>query len=70
VRRRLAELRQHRHFEVEEIDVTFRPDLIRAKGLRAVPVLEASGRFLIGNATSEQLAEFLRAAAGQPAALG
>jgi glutaredoxin len=60
IKRRLAELQRHGRFEVEEIDVTFRPDVIRAKGLRSVPVLEANGRLLVGNATSAQIAEFLR----------
>lgn len=63
VRRRLADL-QHQHpFEVEEVDVTFRPEIIRAKGLRSVPVLEAAGHVLVGNATSAQIAEFLIGAA-------
>jgi len=61
--RRLAELQRHSPFEVEEVDVTFRPDVIRAKGLRSVPVVEANGRLLVGNATSAQLADFLRSAA-------
>jgi glutaredoxin len=63
LKRRLAELQRHSPFEVEEVDVTFRPDVIRAKGLRSVPVVEANGRLLVGNATSAQLADFLRSAA-------
>jgi glutaredoxin len=63
LKRRLAELQRQSRFEVEEIDVTFRPDVIRAKGLRSVPVVEANGRLLVGNATSAQLADFLRGAA-------
>jgi glutaredoxin len=63
VKRRLADLRRQMGFEVDEIDVTFRPDLVRAKGLRSVPVVEAGGRLLVGNATSAQLADFLRGAA-------
>lgn len=59
LRRRLADLQQQMHFELREVDVTFRPDLIRAKGLRSVPVVEAGGRVLTGNATSRQLALFL-----------
>lgn len=59
VRRRLAELQRDARFEVQEIDVTFRPDLVRAKGLRSVPVLEANGRLLVGNATSARISEFL-----------
>jgi glutaredoxin len=63
VRRRLADLQQQHPFEVEEVDVTFRPEIIRAKGLRSVPVLEAAGHVLVGNATSAQIAEFLIGAA-------
>ena len=59
VKRRLAELQRQSGFEVEEVDVTFRPDVVRAKGLRSVPVVEANGRLLVGNATSAQLAAFL-----------
>jgi glutaredoxin len=61
--RRLAELQRHSPFEVEGVDVTFRPDVLRARGLRSVPVVEANGRLLVGNATSAQLADFLRSAA-------
>jgi glutaredoxin len=69
LKRRLADLQRHNPFEVEEVDVTFRADIIRAKGLRSVPVVEANGRLLVGNATSAQLADFLRGAAeaGHPA---
>ena len=63
VKRRLLELRQTHSFELQDVDVTFRPELIRAKGIRSVPVIEASGRTLVGNATSAQLADFLRATA-------
>ncbi|MCX6539758.1 MAG: glutaredoxin family protein [Acidobacteria bacterium] len=63
IKRRLAELQRQWPFEVEEVDVTFRPEIIRAKGLRSVPVLEANHRLLVGNATSAQIAEFLRTAA-------
>lgn len=63
IKRRLVELQRRSPFEVEEIDVTFRPEIIRAKGLRSVPALEANGRLLVGNATSAQIAEFLKAAA-------
>jgi glutaredoxin len=63
VKRRLTDLQQQRPFELEEIDVTFRPEIIRSKGLRSVPVLEANGQLLVGNATSKQIADFLSAAA-------
>ena len=64
IRRRLVALQQRLGFAIDEIDVTFRPDLIRAKGLRSVPVVEANGQVLVGNATSQQLVAFL---AQQPA---
>lgn len=64
VRRRLADLQRQHGFEVREIDVTFRPEIVRAKGLQSVPVLEANGRLLVGNATSAQITAFLRSAAG------
>jgi glutaredoxin len=59
IRRRLAELQRQGGFEVREIDVTFRPEVVRAKGLRSVPVLEAGGQLLVGNATSAQISQFL-----------
>jgi glutaredoxin len=62
IRRRLAELQRQSGFETREIDVTFRPEIVRAKGLRSVPVLEANGQFLAGNATSAQISEFLERA--------
>jgi glutaredoxin len=61
VKRRLSDLQQQQHrFDVREIDVTFRPELVRAKGIRSIPVVEVNGRTLVGNATSAQLADFLR----------
>lgn len=63
VKDRLADLQRSTGFELAEVDVTFRPDLIRAKGLRSVPVVEAGGRYLVGNATSEQLAAFITGSA-------
>jgi glutaredoxin len=62
IRRRLAELQQQSRFQLREIDVTFRPDIVRAKGLRSVPVLEVNGRLVVGNATSAQIAELLASA--------
>ncbi len=59
VRKRLAELQSEMHFELEEKDITFRQDIIREKGLRSVPVVEADGRLWVGNATTAQLVEFL-----------
>jgi glutaredoxin len=59
VRRRLHALRREQGFELEEIDVTLRPRLLVAKGIRAVPVVEVDGRAHIGNATTAELASFI-----------
>ncbi len=67
IRQRLAALRATVAFDLQEVDVTFRPDLVMRKGFRSVPVLEAGGRYLVGNATSAHLLAFLQAGAGQPA---
>ncbi|NOZ75757.1 MAG: hypothetical protein GXO90_10390 [FCB group bacterium] len=63
VRRRLIELKQQMSFELDEVDVTFKPQIVLQKGLRSVPVIEAGNRFLAGNATSAQLVAFLTEAA-------
>jgi len=68
LRGRLLELQRHLEFEIEEIDVTFRPETVRAKGLRSVPVVEAGGRRLVGNATSEHLAALLQGSGREDAA--
>jgi len=60
VKKRLIELRSKMGFELNEIDVTFRPDLLIAKGIRALPVVEVEKAHWVGNATSEQLAIFIK----------
>jgi len=62
VRKRLRELQARMHFELAEVDVTFQPQIVVAKGLRSVPVVEVNGRVFVGNATSAELAGFLAAA--------
>ena len=59
VKRRLMALREQMEFSLEEVDVTLKPGVLIAKGIRAVPVVEAGDRRLAGNATSEQLAELI-----------
>jgi len=61
VRERLQRLHQELGFELNEVDVTFRPALVQSKGFRAVPVVEIDGRHVVGNATSAQLAALLTA---------
>lgn len=62
VKQRVLDLQARYGFDLQEVDVTFRPDILRAKRIRSVPVLEANGRTLLGNATSAEIAAFLRAA--------
>jgi glutaredoxin len=59
VRRRLERLREQLGFTLEEVDVTFRPGVVRSKGLKSVPVVEARGELLRGNATTAELAAFI-----------
>lgn len=59
VKQRLLALREQMGFDLAEIDVTLKPGLVAAKGIRAVPVVEVGENQLTGNATSEQLAELI-----------
>lgn len=59
IRKRLVEMQKIMPFNLTEIDVTFKPQIVKMKGLRSVPVIEAGGRLLVGNATSDQIAVFL-----------
>lgn len=59
VKRRLLDMQRDFRFDLTEIDITFQPGLIRKKGFKSVPILELDGRYLVGNATSAELAEFL-----------
>jgi CBS domain-containing protein len=54
---RLEDLRKQVGFRLEKIDVTLRPDLLTAKGIRSVPVVEAGARLLFGLLTTKELAE-------------
>jgi glutaredoxin len=65
VKRRLIDLQLKMGFELKEIDVTFKPDVLIAKGIRALPVVEVGKAQWIGNATSEQLSSFIRSSAAQ-----
>jgi glutaredoxin len=59
VKRRLLELQSRMGFELKEIDVTLKPDLLVAKGIRALPVIEVAESLRVGNGTSEELAAFI-----------
>ncbi|HVN48759.1 MAG TPA: hypothetical protein VMU30_08060 [Bacteroidota bacterium] len=53
------ELQTKMGFQLQEFDVTLKPDVITSKGIRALPVIEINGQFHVGNATSEQLVAFI-----------
>ncbi len=59
VKRRLQELQSRMGFELSEMDITLKPDVLIAKGIRALPVVEVAEARWVGNATSEQLASFI-----------
>lgn len=59
VKARLMALKPQMDINLREIDVTLKPELLIAKGIRAVPVVEVGDRRLAGNATSAQLAELI-----------
>ncbi|HAB54398.1 MAG: hypothetical protein A2315_03500 [Ignavibacteria bacterium RIFOXYB2_FULL_35_12] len=59
VKQRLIKLQSYLEFKLNEVDITFKPNLIKEKGFRSVPVIEMDGEYWIGNATSAQLLSFL-----------
>ena len=64
---RLQALQQQMNFSLTTIDVTLKPQLLTAKQIRSVPVVELDGDRLVGNSTTEQLAALIargRAAPG------
>lgn len=60
---RLEALQPQMGFTLRHIDVTLRPDLLREKGIRAVPVVEVGERRLVGHATTRELVELIRGTA-------
>ena len=63
VERRLEALRSRMNFSLEKVDVTFKPQLLAAKEISSVPVIEVGDECFAGNATSEQLAAMITRAA-------
>jgi glutaredoxin len=61
VKKRLTDLQAKMGFELSEIDVTLKPDLLIKKGIRALPVIEVADALRVGNGTSEEIAEFILA---------
>jgi glutaredoxin len=56
---RLEALQKEMDFTLQKIDVTLKPQILMSKGISAVPVVEVGEDRLVGNATSEQLAELI-----------
>lgn len=67
IEHRLEHLHASLDFSLEKIDVTLRPDLLVAKGIRTVPAVEVRGQIRTGLMTTEQLAELILAEVGTPA---
>lgn len=63
---RLEGLQQTMGFKLVKVDLTLRPQTAAERGIKSVPVVEAGGERLVGNATSEQLSRLI---AGAPAAV-
>lgn len=59
VENRLEALQRGMEFQLETIDVTYRPELLAKKGIRAVPVVEVGEKRIVGHATSDQLAALI-----------
>ncbi len=67
VERRLKTPQKEMDFTLTMIDLTLKPLISASKGIRSVPVVEVGKDRLIGNATTEQLAELIgRAQVLQP----
>jgi len=60
VKQRLRALQPEMGFDLEIVDITLKPDLVVAKGILAVPVVEAGAQRLVGNVTSAKLAALIR----------
>ncbi|MBZ5554924.1 MAG: hypothetical protein LAO21_19585 [Acidobacteriia bacterium] len=56
---RLQALQKQMGFTLETFDVTLKPQMLLAKGIRSVPVVEVGDHRLIGNSTTEQLAKLI-----------
>jgi len=46
-------------FELREVDVTFKPEILLSIGIHALPVVQVGDARWIGNGTSAQLAKFI-----------
>jgi glutaredoxin len=65
VKRRLEALQREMDFTLTKIDLSFKPQVAASNGIRSVPVVEVGKERLIGNATTEQLAQLIAGAQTQ-----
>ena len=56
---RLQTLQKEMGFTLTNVDVTLKPQILISKGIRSIPVVEVGDERLIGNATSDQLADLI-----------
>jgi len=71
VAQRLDALQKEMDFALTKVDLTLHPQLAASKGIKAVPVVETGNGRLVGNATTEQLAQLIAGAqAGVPVHAG
>ena len=56
---RLQALQEQMDFVLTTIDVTLKPQVLAAKRIRSVPVVEVGEHRLVGNSTTEQLAALI-----------
>ena len=62
VKQRLEALQKEMGFTLTKTDLSFKPQVAAHKGIRSVPVVEVGSERLIGNATTEQLAQLIAGA--------
>ena len=62
VKQRLETLQKEMDFKLATIDLTLKPQMAVSKGIRSVPVVEVGKQRLVGNATTEQLAQLIAGA--------
>lgn len=59
IEERLKELSKAMGFTLTKVDVTMRPDLLAAKKISALPMVEVGSVLRAGNLTSQELAEMI-----------
>lgn len=62
VKQRLESLQKEMGFTLTKTDLSFKPQVAASKGIRSVPVVEVGSERLVGNATTEQLAQLIASA--------